>query len=275
MSGRFNAHLGMSGFNASKTTLLPQGFEKERGTNMKSTYPSSTFLTRWCIALAVTCLVVVTTSTQGAIVTWGTPTTITGDTDVITTGSLVAAYDYNEDAGSVTINTVTFTTQTLGGGGLNTFTNDGGPGSFGAASGAFAALTNDDYKSLLSSAVFANPTPAPTFTFNGLTIGSNYIVQVWVNNSGSANAASRTIGITAGNTATLDQNNAAGVGGVGEFVVGTFTADAATQVFTVSSSAGAPLVNAAQVRLAPVPEPASVALIGLGSLLVLGRRNRA
>ena len=60
--------------------------------------------------------------------------------------------------------------------------------------------------------------------------------------------------------------------GLGQFVIGTFTADAATQDFSFSSNARQ--LNAIQLRAVAVPEPSSIALVGLSGLGLLIRRRR-
>lgn len=66
--------------------------------------------------------------------------------------------------------------------------------------------------------------------------------------------------------------------GVGEYVIGTFTATGTTEVIDITAGS-VPQINAFEVRdiTAAAPEPTSVALIGLGALVLLfvNRRRTA
>ncbi|MDB4409051.1 PEP-CTERM sorting domain-containing protein, partial [Akkermansiaceae bacterium] len=76
----------------------------------------------------------------------------------------------------------------------------------------------------------------------------------------------------------------------GDYLIGTFTADAASQTFRMgatragnyvdgqaydNSNGGQAQINALQVRdLGVVPEPSSTALLGLGGLALILRRRK-
>jgi hypothetical protein len=102
-----------------------------------------------------------------------------------------------------------------------------------------------------------------------LTIGTPYRVQVFSVADTRTCCADRiqTVDDGAGNTSGPMQR------GLGNFVIGTFTANAATQSFFVSG-VNDPGLSAVQLRA--VPEPTSVALLSLGAagLLLRRRRNR-
>jgi hypothetical protein len=177
-----------------------------------------------------------------APVVWGGATTIANDADVLNAGTLNYAYTMSNV--STTVNGVAFTGSTsitaLGAdvtlaGGLTNNTSAFGTGAGAPYSGLSAA-----YKSLLAGADY-NSGAAITLTLNNLTAGHNYAAQVWVNDNRSG-IGQRTVAVTGGggNAVTLDYNttgsNAAG--GVGQYSVGLFNANAATQAFTVTANAG-------------------------------------
>jgi len=118
-----------------------------------------------------------------------------------------------------------------------------------------------------------------TLTLNSLTVGYTYQLEIWTNRSNTANAQGFTA--TAGNSVVLDSNTTDAIGGVGQFVLGSFTADATSQAITFTPN-GAGLVDfsAFQLRTTAVPEPSAIALLiagGVGLLLARRRsmRNRA
>ena len=220
-----------------------------------------------------------------ATITWGAPTTISGDVDVSTDGTLVAAK--NTTSGSPTINGVPFTslgesdpTFALSSPGIISFSNV----AFGSALPPFASLSAD-YRSLLVGAqVTQTPPTAPppmTVTISGLSIGRLYQFQWWVNDSRDTGDFDRTTMATAGNSVTLEHNVANIEGGVGQFVLGTFTADAATQAILLQGAGtgpnvGSTQINVLQLRDLVIPEPASALQLGCGifGLVGYGRHRR-
>jgi len=188
------------------------------------------------------------TTIQGtALIVWGTATTVFGGTDVSTRGDL--EYAYNAGTTAKTLNGVTFldgtgptalgTNITLSGGALAThasvFWRDAAP------------LTDlsAEYENMMGSGVYLAATTPVTITLTNLTAGREYEVQYWANDS---RATDRTLTLASGgNTVVLDLNSTDALGGVGQVVTGTFTADAVTQSFTAEGSISF-LVSAIQVR---------------------------
>jgi hypothetical protein len=226
-------------------------------------------------------------------IVWGSPQTVSGDSDVSTTGSLVYAFTFGGTSApsSATVNGVTFSLFTVPGGivtsaTVGSVTISESPGNlfayntFGSASAPFSTLSSS-YQTLLGSGAYADTPANITVTLGGLTNGQQYEVQWWTNNS--ANLTPQFGGgftnttATAVNAVTLDANMTNSVGGVGQYAIGTFTALGATQPFILSEPSGGlnPLINALQVRA--VPEP-SLTLLGLaaavGGSLVWRRRSR-
>ena len=226
-------------------------------------------------------------------ITWGAPSTISGDSDVVTTNSLLYAYTFGDTGvSSATVNGVTFTSFAAANGGagpvtvggltltLSTDTFNSTNTGAGSASAPFSSLSAN-YKGLLQSGVADNTGNQITVGLTGLTSGFTYTIEVWTNDSvGTLTAAAgnpadndNTV-LHALNTATLDDNGANAAGGVGQYVIGTLSAFSTGATFTVTAGpAGAkPEIAAIQVRY--VPEPATFGLLGLGAAALLARRRR-
>ncbi len=271
--------------------------------------------TRWrfgvaVLALAALALLLIDGERAGAApITWGSATTITGDTDVDTTGTLVAALHLGDTGvANTTVNGVTFAGLAISGTSVTSgnFTFDivptllfGQPQTFpfvafnGATSAKppFANLSQS-YQNLLSSGAGGKtfgviPPFVQTFslTMKGLTVGHTYEFEWWSDHSTNVDTGVSTTA-TAGNSVTLVDNNLIpqtnGDGGVGQFAIGTFTADATSEVvtFTGFSETDTSVLNALQLRdLSPaapppaVPEPSSLALLAVGGLALAGWRR--
>lgn len=238
-------------------------------------------------------------SSHAAVVTWGAATQITGDSNVITTGALVGAFNVG-DGGvpSAIVNGVTFqpfavnstggpvSTATVGNFTLSTtdlFASDNTL--YGAAVAPFTSLSAG-YQTLLRSATsvsnFAINPGEFKLTINGLSLGQQYRFQWFANLSGPG-AQLHLAKDEFGNSVTLNDNTTNVNGGLGQFAVGSFTASAANQVITFDG-VGAPnnfaMINGFQLRVvAPVPESASllfgVGLIPLIAIVELRRKRRS
>lgn len=242
------------------------------------------------LAAAVAITLAASATTHAASILWGAPTGITGDANVSTAGSLVGAFNLgsNGDIGggpvaSTTVNGVLF--QGLGIGNLSTAASSGNfslsapagflmfpNGTFGSAAAPFSSLSAS-YQTLLNSAATIDTPNTFTLTMSSLTAGQQYQFQWWANTSGPG---FDTHTGTAGNSVTLIDNTTAVEGGVGQFAIGTFTADAASQdvVFSAGAGPGAfAQVNGFQLRnvtaTSAVPETSNL-LIGLGLVAVIG-----
>jgi hypothetical protein len=225
-------------------------------------------------------------------ITWGTPTTISGDSDVRTIGTLFRAVSFGDTDDTTepgahdgaAVNGVTFdalnapkfdsggmagpltsgnVTLTKASAGANLFGTDAA----GSSTGTFAGLTTA-YKDLLSHYNFGDA--LRTISISNLAVDQQYELQIFYNDS-RANFGGTTT-YDSDNPKTLDGHtgNNATAGGVGEWVTGTFTptlATGTTQTFTVGT------INAIQIRA--VPEPSAFAAIAVGGLGLLARRRRA
>src|SRR6185503_7378361 len=79
--------------------------------------------------------------------------------------------------------------------------------------------------------------------FGPLTIGNKYEFQWWNNDSAVASNFTETADDGNGNTITLNSNSTSAVGGLGQYAVGTFTADA---TFPEISFTGSGFINGFQ-----------------------------
>ncbi len=143
---------------------------------------------------------------------------------------------------------------------------------FGSTNSPFTFLSSS-YKTLLQSGASDLNTPETskiTLTIGGLSIGSSYLFQWWTNDSGQMLLGGLTTA-SSGNAISLDANTTDTNGGVGQFALGTFVANASTQVITFTNSSDTPLLNAFQLRA--IPEP-STGVILLGGVAFLAARRR-
>jgi len=115
-----------------------------------------------------------------------------------------------------------------------------------------------------------------------MTVGDSYLVQLWVNDARNIGGL-RTETFTGGanTSAILDYGSNPDGTGPGQFITGTFVADAASQNISILATGYAPSAqfNLLQVRdITPVPEPSTLAVLatGAGALLFgFRRKNRA
>jgi len=224
------------------------------------------FLTAYCLSHAQ------------AVITWGTPTFISGDADVVAVDTRIWAYNFGDVSKSPVVNGVTFTGYNSNTGNSHfTLTTVGS--SIHQNTWAFAASNNDfnalssNYQDLLRSATYWSGMTNHTqiMTLQDLTVGATYQIQFWVNDSraGYHNSDIVTFFDTHGNTATLLYGTT-----IGQYVTGTFTAADTTQIINLGPYS--PQINAATLGLVAVPEPATYAAI-IGALalgLVVLRRRK-
>jgi len=181
-------------------------------------------------------------SASAGVITWGAPQDTSGPSDVSTNGTLHESLNLTSDGavpGTTTVNGVTFTWD-------NTIM--GLTGGTGLLAGS---TTGDaDYDALLDSLDHGACDGCPwTIQVGGglLASGSDYEIQLWyTDNRGFADSFTQIYDDGNGNTVTLDSNN----NGLGQFVLGTFTADDTTQNLAISGGLppGEPHLNAFQVR---------------------------
>lgn len=244
-------------------------------------------------SLLVPALLLVVCHAQAALFSWGAATNIAADSDVLTTGSLVGAFNVGDGAvPSTTVNGVAFSPFAVNstGGSVNNVTvgnfNLSTPDLFasdntlyGSGSNPFFSLSSN-YKTLLRSATIVSNlvfNPATfALTMSGLTSGHQYKFQWFASQSGPGTLLHAS---SAGSSVTLSDNVTNTEGGLGQYAIGTFTADAASQVVAFSSVGSGnqfALVNGFQLRdIGPVPEPTGVATAMLCIGVAALRRKRA
>lgn len=257
--------------------------------------------TRRVIAIAIIAIIAVLAAitAPAATITWSAATAISGDLDVSTTGTLVAAHNvYFIDGGNLTGNNLVPLFDTTVNGVLFTgFGFEGGQPSstLGAITASSAGLLSGlntvgsplppfsslsaNYQTLLST--IGSGAGQFTLTLGGLTVGQTYQFQVWTSLSsvGVSNTSTATGG---GSSILLDPNTTNADGGTGQFTIGTFIADNAAQAVDFQGLIGDPFINAFQLRqlgpvlppdppISPIPEPAS-AIVGMLLLGLCGTR---
>lgn len=247
------------------------------------------------------CFLSLASFSQGAI-TWQTPQNITGDSDVSTNGTLVRAYTFTDNnVGTTTsVNGVGFlrtTSTTIAGAhemvAFDRSTGVTGSGSSAAETGAVSQAYNNTttaYKAILAQAArtTGGTTGAPDansptdiyynaylFTLSGLISGNTYEIQIWASDSRNTLAAYAGVGRLDG-LVNVDYNVGNQTGGLGQYVIGTFTATGTSEEFIFdsypSSSPSVALLNAYQVRI--IPEPSAALLAAAGLFAGLSRRRR-
>jgi fibronectin-binding autotransporter adhesin len=187
-------------------------------------------------------------SARAASITWNTPVTIAGDTDVSTTGMLVYAYCWSGT--STTVNGVNFTGTTSPGSGGTDVTLIGFGNNYTSFTGSGSASFSTAYQSMLAGADW-NGSASATITFNNLTVGHAYVAQFWVGDWRNINTVrNETIKGSASDNITPSLSYQVGSSGSGSFVIGSFTASAATQTFTLTpgGSQASVQINAIQLR---------------------------
>ncbi len=187
-----------------------------------------------------------TATVSVAVNTWNPPVTVSDDSDVATTGSPVFAYDWSNATPSV--NGVSFTAP---GSGVSLSGFSGPYGGFLTGTGSPANLLSTEYQNILTGGLYSNGVNPCTVTLNNLTIGNEYLVQFWVNDSrSSGNSRSETL-TSGGNTVNLKYNGGS-TGSLGQFSVGTFIATSSTKVIDLSGNESTQ-INAIQLRDLGIP----------------------
>jgi hypothetical protein len=211
-----------------------------------------------------------TTAANAANVTWQAPGTISGAADVSTAGTLYGSWApgdvHNPDVLPVNgVNFLAFGTPgvnfDINGANLNLDHYDGF---------ANPNTANANYNFIMQNSLFNwNNTPM-TLTWNSMTAGDTYLVQMWLNDGRGGQSGSSTFTGGANTSASVVIGN----GAPGQYIIGTFVADGSgSQDVLISPGI---MLNLVQVRdLTTVPEPSALALLatGAGAIFIGFRRK--
>lgn len=241
---------------------------------------------RFAMAACLTSAVcgVISSSKAVDIMTWGSPTNIAGDSDVITTGTLLYACNFGGVAvPSATVNGVNFAPFPITNGGTSFTVGDvtisESPDALysmisSSTSAPFTGLSAN-YQVLLGDSVIAGADNTITLQLGGLTSGQSYAFQLWSNNSGNFGVY-ETTQATATNPVTLYSNTTVTDGGLGQYAVGTFAASGNTFSMTIAGLGNSvPLITAFQLRTVPEPSTWILGTIAAGVMLRAVSRKRS
>jgi hypothetical protein len=234
-------------------------------------------------AVGFACLSLVSVASAQTI-DWGAATGITGDADLVTSGTYLDAFLTNtSQVAPITVDGITFnpalgSSSTSGTDGIISFNVTSGTNnqysfttfSNPAASAAFTAL-------MKAGGVFqTGGAGAGTVTISNLTLGNTYSVQVfnWADDSDAGLTT-----LSGSNSVTLSNlNGAGGVGTNGEFATGTFVATSLTETFGwEGAGSGFTVLGPISVEdlgVADVPEPSTCILMLAGVVLLIVIRRR-
>ena len=227
------------------------------------------------ICASIAGLIAVAANAQNANVTWQTPATISGASDVSLSGTLYGTWAPGDDyysAPTYVVNGVTFVTYgtpgvgfNISGAGINMDRYNG----FGNPNTADA-----NYNSLLQVAEFNwnSGSSSMILAWNNMTPGDTYLVEMWLNDGRNNQSGSSTF--TGG--ANTSGSVAIGNNVPGQYIIGEFVADSSGSE-NITMAPGI-MLNLVQVRdITPVPEPSTLALFaaGVGAMFCgFRRRNR-
>jgi len=182
-------------------------------------------------------------------VTWQTPVTISGASDVSASGIYFGSWAPQDgSANNYPVNGVTFQGFSDLPGLTPGSTLDNGYNGFGSPN-----TSDANYNTLLQYARFSNEGTTPaTFSWSGMTPGNTYLIQFWVND-GRNIGEGRSETITGGGNTSAPISYGSDGSGPGQYIIGTFVGDGSgAQTLTLTAaSTGAnpdPQINLFQVR---------------------------
>jgi hypothetical protein len=238
------------------------------------------------ILICATIVGMITTAAnaQNANITWQSPLTISGGSDVSTAGTVVGTWAPGDDAynpDSLPVNGVTF--NAYGSGPFNSFVSTSGVDSHYTGYSS-PGTTDSNYNTILQAAVYSNGSFI-SLTWGGMTAGDTYLLQFWVQDGRNSTTAERSETLTGGANTSTALAYGSGASGPGQYILGTFVADGTgTETLALNAFGGADIGPSAQVNLlqlrdiTPAPEPSTLAFLAAGfgvMALSFRRKNRA
>jgi hypothetical protein len=229
------------------------------------------------ICASIVSMLTAVANAQNANVTWNGAVTISGDSDVNTSGTLYGTWapgddywgDETANAANYTVNGVDFLTYGTPGADFN-LVNDNEDRYNGFASPGTA---DSVYNNLLTVASFSWSQDPSVISWDGMTVGDTYLVEFWLNDGRAGQSG--TSEFTGG--ANTSGPVAIGNGAPGQYITGTFVADSSgSEDITMAPGI---MLNLVQVRdITSVPEPSTLAFLAMGTgamLFGFRRKNRA
>lgn len=141
--------------------------------------------------------------------------------------------------------------------------------------GVTAPIVGNPDAAILRDLAFWSTSNAITFTFVGLQANTEYSVTTWVFDSESGNSGKNINFTTNGGTTSITTSNTDASNN--PIALDNLTADGAgiaTIVMDHTGGAGGAVSFTNGFELTLIPEPASLMLLGLGSVLIASRRRR-
>ncbi len=227
---------------------------------------------------------ILTTAANAANITWGSPTAISGASDVSTLGTTIGTWGPGDDwepgqpgrrSDYYPVIGVTFAAY-----------GSGPFGSFISTSGlndrydgfANPGTSDSNYNLILTTSIYSYG-DTMSLTWGGMTAGNTYELEFWINDGRNAVTAERSETLTGG------ANTSAALGYSGQYILGTFVADGSgQQTLGIQAYGGNDIGPSAQITLLQlrditVPEPSTLAILAVGGTALLGgfrrKSNRA
>ena len=216
------------------------------------------------LVICASIFAMLTAAANAADITWGTPTGISGTSDVRTNGTFYGSWAPGDDWGgsdrsdNFPVNGVTF--EAYGTSGADFGISGSGINMDRYNGFADPGTLDSNYNHILHTAEFNYNASSSSMivSWDNLTVGDTYLVQVWLNDGRTGQPGTSVF--TGGANASAPV--AIGNGVPGQFITGTFVADGGSQSFTMAPGI---MLNLIQVRdLSPTPNvtwqaPAAIA----------------
>lgn len=217
------------------------------------------------LAAAVVGILVAAIPASASTMTWE-DRTVKSAADIYTYGDVIQAVKWGNNGATPTVNSVTYTNETIPG-----WTQESGNSGFSTASPSDANLS-----SLMSNGLYSAASTDFTYA-DCLTVGDTYVLQLlgFCTNAASLRKANVTVeGEQYGSLWSIVY--ADGDHTTGKLLSCTFTATDTTLNFNVDGQADVVLAGFNLQSVAPVPEPSTMILLGCGlaGLLAYAWRKR-